>query len=138
MRWGRNVVSVAPTAIVYGGATTRAFQVDFNQSGISSEAQAVVGDSGGAVFLKRSGQWQLVGVMFLIGAYTGQPYQSTVVFGQYTLSADVAFYRAQLESIMHPSPQIPALPWPALGLGAAGLVAVAHTALRRRARRERP
>lgn len=138
MRWGRNRVAVGSVDESFGGTTTRAFQVNFDQSGINYEAQAVPGDSGGAVFVKRGGQWQLLGVMFAILIYPGQPYYSTVVFGQGTLSADVSFYRSQILSLMNPPPEIPALPWAALALAAAVIAATAFGPLRRGARARAP
>lgn len=132
VRWGRNLVTDVAMDVQIGSTMTRAFQVDFDESGVTDEAQAVIGDSGGAAFLKRGSQWELVGVLFAIEIFAGQPYTSTVVFGQGTLSVDVAHYRAQIEAIMNPPPQIPALPWPALALAAAALAVAASRKLRPR------
>lgn len=127
IRWGRNVVDAVALDVPLGG-TTRAFEVEFSQSGISHEAQAVVGDSGGAAFLKRGSQWELVGVLFAILIYQNQP--QAAVFGNQTLSVDVAHYAAQIQSIIVP-PQVPALPWPAFALAALALAAAARRALSR-------
>lgn len=128
-RWGKNVVTQVGVDSAMSGMVTRAFQTEFDQSGITNEAQGVSGDSGGGVFIKRSGQWELVGVMFTILVFDGQPWESTAVFGTATLSVDVAHYRSQILAIMNPPPQIPALPLPALWLGAAALLGCARVAL---------
>ncbi len=131
IRWGRNDVFAVGIDVPIWPTTTRSFQVDFDQSGISHEAQAVPGDSGGAVFLKRGSpsQWELVGVMFATLVYTNQP-ADTAVFGDGTLSVDVAHYHAQIQSIIT-APLIPALPWPTLALGALLLAAAARRTLSR-------
>ena len=91
------------------------------------------GDSGGAVFLKRGSQWELVGMMFAITIYDGQPYFTTAVFGQSTYLADIAWYKPQIESIIA-APEIPLLPAPLYALCAAALAVVAGAALKRRPR----
>jgi hypothetical protein len=128
IRWGRNVVDAVALDVPLGGTTSRAFQVEFTQSGISHEAQAVTGDSGGAAFLKRGSQWQLVGVLFAILVYSSQP--QAAVFGNQTLSVDVAHYAAQIQSIIVP-PQVPTLPWPAFAVAALALAAAARRSLTR-------
>jgi hypothetical protein len=136
MRWGRNLVEVVDGDIVATGWTTRYFQVDFDQSGVTYEAQGVPGDSGGAVFLKRGSQWELVGVMFVITIYDQQPYFSTAAFGQSTFAADIAWYRSQIDAILA-APEIPALPWPLLLAAGAALAGCARIAGLRRARARR-
>jgi len=81
------------------------------------------------VFLKRGSQWELAGVMFAMLQFSNQP-SSTAVYGDATLTADVAHYRAQIESIIT-APQIPALPWPAFAAGCLVLAAAARRALSR-------
>jgi len=98
-RWGSNqadgVVTVNSTSMI---------QTTFDQSGISNEAQAAVGDSGGGVFvLMNNGSYQLAGIMDLVAKYSGQP-DNTAVFGNVTYSIDVASYRsAILNSVPEPS-----------------------------------
>jgi len=132
-RWGRNLVSAVGEDVDDGNGLTRGFHVLFDQSGVTYEAQAVPGDSGGAVFLKRNGQWQLVGVMFAVGVYPGQDYYSEVVFGQSTYITDISYYRPQLDAILS-APQIPALPWTAAVLAALLLAATGGAALSLRTR----
>jgi hypothetical protein len=107
-RWGRNIVTATDLDIVLAGSTTRSFGVTFDLvDGVSDEAQAVPGDSGGAVFIKRSGQWQLAGTLFATSDFENQP-GSTAVFGQATYAAEVAFYRDEILAVIGPPP-VPAL-----------------------------
>ena len=112
VRWGNNVVTSVGEDVDYGSWRTRGFHVLFDQSGVQYEAQAVPGDSGGAMFLKRNGQWQLAGVMFAVSVYPGQNYYSSAVFGQATYGVDISYYRPQLDAILN-APSVPALPWTA-------------------------
>lgn len=129
LRWGRNVVTAVDLDIPMPGTETRAFQVDFDQSGIGYEAQAVPGDSGGAVFLKRGSQWELAGVLFTILVYQGQP-SDTAMYGDGTLSVDVWQYRDQIEDVIL-APEVPALPGAAFALGLLLIAEVARKALGR-------
>jgi hypothetical protein len=133
-RWGRNAISMAGFDVSFAGLETRSFETVFDQSGGQpEEAQAVVGDSGGGVFVKRGSQWQLAGILFAINIFEGQP-NSTAVFGDRTYSVDLSYYRGQIIGIMNPN--VPALPWPGFALAAGVLAGVARAALsaRRRAR----
>ena len=112
VRWGRNVVTSVGLDVVYGSWNTRGFLVHFDQSGVTYEAQAVPGDSGGAVFVKRNNQWELAGVMFAVSIFSGQDYNSRAVFGQSTYITDLSYYRSQIDPIIA-APQVPALPWSA-------------------------
>lgn len=131
LRWGRNLVTGVGNDI----NNTRAIEVAFDQVGGSTdEFQAVNGDSGGGCFLKRSGTWELVGVLFartLVPDPNGpddpppaQP-SSTAAYTNLSILADVAFYRSEIEANTPPLDEVPALP----PLGAAALLAlVAWTA----------
>jgi len=91
------------------------------------ESQAVPGDSGGAVFIKRSGTWELAGILFSRFLYTDQP-SETAVFGNQSAAADVSFYREQILAAMNP--EIPALPLPAAFVLVGALATSARRALR--------
>jgi hypothetical protein len=124
-RWGTNAVSVEIIPV----PDTTNFQMVFNQTGgTPDEAQAVTGDSGGACFAERGGNWELVGVMFAMLVFSdgpgGNPDQpaNTAVFGNGTVVADVFFYRTQIESLTPPIGAVPALP--PLAVGALALLLV--------------
>ena len=69
------------------------------------EAHATLGDSGGGVFYKNDGQWELAGVMFAVSVADGQP-DDTAVFGNATFFADMATYREQIEKVVFPQPDV--------------------------------
>ena len=73
IRWGTNQVSelgLDPTD------TTQAIVLDFTKPGepgaTANEGQAVLGDSGGAVFAKSGSAWELAGVLFGAAQFEGQ------------------------------------------------------------------
>jgi len=105
-RWGQNIVSATDLDIMVAGSPTRSFEVVFDLSGgVADEAQAVPGDSGGAVFIKRGGQWQLAGILFAVDLIENQP-NGIAIFGQATQSVDVAFYRNEILAVIAP-PAVP-------------------------------
>lgn len=132
-RWGENTVSGTSTISYEVSGTTqtvRSLVTDFDN--VSGEAQAAVGDSGGGVFtLNNNGTgnpnddfWELAGIMVTIGSpYADQPGE-TAIFGDYTFSADISYYKNQI---------LAAVPEPG-SLGLAGL-GVLLTLAARRARR---
>ena len=99
---------------------------------VADESVVVSGDSGGAVFLKRSGQWELVGVLFARLVFTGQiDGGDKAVFGNVTEVADVAFYRSQIEAATAPISEIPALPVPSAAVLGGALLLLGARAARR-------
>ncbi len=84
-RWGLNVIDNAFKSVNiidgYFMVTTTSFRVTFDADAGPDEAQAVIGDSGGAVFYKSGGTWELVGMMFNVGTEAGQPWPNVVVYG---------------------------------------------------------
>lgn len=124
-RWGSNTIDNAfkNVDIVYApySATTRSFRVTFDDGASADEAQAAIGDSGGAVFYKEGSTWQLAGMMHNINLLGGQPWPSTVVYGDQTWSANLTYgtYHDQLAAAI-PEPATVAL-W--LLAGAAAVVA---------------
>ena len=107
--------------------STKSFLVTFDESGgVLYESQAVPGDSGGAVFIKRSDAWELAGILFSRLLYGDQP-SATAVFGNQSAAADVSFYREQILAAMNP--EIPALPLPAVFVLAGAVGASARRAL---------
>jgi hypothetical protein len=117
LRWGTNNVSGTGSWIFFDNRDVLTMQTTFQFADGTSEAQAVVGDSGGPVFVKNGGQWQLAGIMVTVDAYSGQPNPGlTAVFGNQTYMADLSFYRDQI---------VTAVPEP----GAATLAGVALAAV---------
>ena len=125
MRWGTNTITNANfwvTVNVGENRDVRSFATTFDALlGLGpDEAQAVLGDSGGAVFQKNGSSWELSGVMFTVAGYSGQPDPATTpVFGNLTLSADLSYYAPQILSII-PEPSTYAL----LALAATGFGAI--------------
>lgn len=128
MRWGTNTVAGLPFEIFYEplNTYTMAFATNFTEPGptqTAHEAQAAVGDSGGATFALNGTQWELAGIMFLIGTYMDQP-GATALYGNETYSVDLSSYRDQILDVM-------AMPEPSRGLWP-GAAVVAMLARRRR------
>jgi len=80
-----------------------------SRTGLPNEFQAVSGDSGSAIFHKRNGQWELIGIVNGIhstydnqpGPFSNPPSLSTAVYGNYTLFADLSYYRNEILSIIN-------------------------------------
>ena len=102
MRWGTNLVGSAPANVTIGSTVTRAFWTEFTQSPppqvTAHEAQAAVGDSGGGLFVKNGGTWQLGGVLFAIAPFEGQP-ASSAFYGNLTYAVDLSFYRSAILAV---------------------------------------
>jgi hypothetical protein len=128
MRWGTNTVSTDDLWVTVQVETTlrdvRSFATMFDIIAGSDEAQAVRGDSGGAVFFKRGSAWELGGMMFTVKGFSGQPnVAETPVDGNETFSADLSYYEPQIMSLV-PEPSTYALL--ALSVTAFGLVIIRH------------
>lgn len=124
MRWGTNTVSTEDLWVTVQAETTlrdvRSFATMFDIIAGSDEAQAVRGDSGGAVFFKRGSAWELGGMIFTVKGFSGQPnVAETPVDGNETFSADLSYYEPQIMSLV-PEPSTYALL--ALSAAAFGLV----------------
>ena len=128
MRWGVNALTRAGIDVLIGGHWTRAFAVGFDETGGPDEGQIVTGDSGGVAFLKRGGQWELVGIHFAIAPYAGQP-SNTLAFGNRGYSVDVFHYRQEIEALLGPAVEVPLAAPPAFLIGFGVLLAVARRAL---------
>jgi hypothetical protein len=71
-RWGTNKVTAAWPGFPFD---TKAFYTTFDKNGggrTTYEAHASEGDSGGAVFSKETGDWELAGLMFFVNELPGQ------------------------------------------------------------------
>jgi len=97
-RWGTNRVAAVGIDVPRPGMSTRVFATLFS-AGARQEAQAALGDSGGAGFVRRRGSWLLAGIMVSVVAFPGQPPQ-TAVDGNATHLADLSHYRAEILAIV--------------------------------------
>lgn len=102
LRWGTNNVTQFSPGITTlnaddGFGITTVFRTTFNNN--PNEAQAAPGDSGGGVFWKVGGEWQLGGIILFTTDADGQP-ANTSVFGNETYAANLASYRAEIASIV--------------------------------------
>lgn len=132
LRWGTNTVSGTGQWIFFDGRDVLTMATTFNFADGTSEAQAVVGDSGGPVFVKNGGLWELAGIMVTVAAFSGQPSPGlTAVFGNLTYMADLSFYREQIVAVV-PEPSAATLAGVALAACAAWAV------VRRRGERQSP
>ena len=110
MRWGTNSITSKDFWVNDGIGDIYSFDTTFTAFGSpSDEAQAAYGDSGGAVFRKNGSSWELNGLMFSVGGYSGQPDPgANSIYGNVTYSADISAYGAQIMSII-PEPSVSAL-----------------------------
>lgn len=106
LRWGTN--NVHERDYVSGGTTY--FTTDFEAA--AGEAAGSLGDSGGAVFIKKGGTWELAGIMLAVGVledgvyknnFTGQPGSTSVASitdqpnnKSVTFSAQISTYEAAI------------------------------------------
>jgi len=94
-RWGSNRIEEAAQNYTTTYTNTRGFSTSFDPFDTRHEAQAVNGDSGGAVFIKRRGKFELAGVIFSIAKFPNQPEDSSL-YGNRSYAADLSHYRKQL------------------------------------------
>jgi hypothetical protein len=81
---------------------SRAFWTEFTQTSppqdSAHEAQAAEGDSGGGLFVKNDGSWELGGILFAITNFGGQPANSAF-YGNLTYAVDLSFYRSAILAV---------------------------------------
>ncbi len=98
-RWGTNRIVSSHQILVQEDWTTHSLTFVFdppNSPGVTPhEAQAAVGDSGGAVFVKRDGAWLLAGMMTSVSARSLSPHE-TSAYGDTTYAADISSYRSEI------------------------------------------
>lgn len=148
MRWGTNTLSSSDLWITVpdwsnNPVDVKSVATTFDDLfGPGDEAQAVFGDSGGAVFTKNGSAWELGGVMIAVGGYSGQPTAGeTPVYGNLTYSADISSYASQIMSIIPEPSTYALLVFSMLGVGVyaarrrrSGLTASSRSATRPRGR----
>lgn len=98
-RWGTNRIASNHTVLVQQDWSTHALSFVFDpphsESTTRYEAQAAMGDSGGAVFVQRDGEWLLVGMMTSIAA-NGALADQITTYGDTTFAADISYYRSEI------------------------------------------
>ena len=103
MRWGTNVID--DNDWVLDGYDFFALGTTFDPGVSNNEAQVVVGDSGGAVFVKQAGEWSLAGIIIATGVFPDQPgVAGTAVYGNASYFADLSYYRPQIMALAVPEP----------------------------------
>lgn len=108
-RWGQNRLNDNDQVINYGRGDVITLLTDFDSSGGSgNEAQGVAGDSGGAVFYKKKGDWELTGVMLAVGQpstwFNSPNPVFNSLFENVTYSADLSSYATQITPLVNPTP----------------------------------
>ena len=100
-RWGVNDIAAVNQNLSIGFGNVRTFFTTFDDGAYLHEAQAVSGDSGGAVLRHNGLSWELAGVMLAVATYDNQPGgANTAVVGNLTYAADLGFYRNQILAII--------------------------------------
>ncbi len=98
-RWGTNRIVSNDAVLIQQNRSTHAVTFVFDPPNSEEttlhEASAAVGDSGGAVFVERDGEWLLVGMMTSVSANIATPGHSTA-YGDTTFAADISFYRSEI------------------------------------------
>ncbi|MDR1190952.1 MAG: trypsin-like serine protease [Verrucomicrobiales bacterium] len=94
---------------------------------LENKAQAFIGDSGGAGFVKVGDEWQLAGIMLEVGSIPYGPSDEYSTDTAFTMLADLTQYADQINNIIIPEPST----WALLVTGA-GLVLSLSAARRRK------
>jgi autotransporter-associated beta strand protein len=92
--WGDNQFAGLYTEPTWADGPTQWFYTVFDANGVANEYQAADGDSGGGVFVKNSGYWQLAGINDAVGSQI--PSGNAAVFGDYSFAANLSYYRSQI------------------------------------------
>ena len=105
MRWGTNRLDAGREEISVRGIRTRILSMRFSPPELEEstplEGQAVHGDSGGALVIRRDGRFVLAGIIIVRADYPGQP-PDTALYGNRTYAADLSVYRGQLIALTRP------------------------------------
>ena len=108
IRWGLNQITA--TTVVNN---TTGFYTSFNDPRFApggptaaggNEAQASIGDSGGAVFFKNGTSWMLDGMMIANDLYPNKPDSFSAAFGEPSYMADLTAYRSTIMRVITPLP----------------------------------
>ncbi|MEE8475125.1 MAG: hypothetical protein V3T01_07235 [Myxococcota bacterium] len=101
IRWATNQIT---SLLFFSESNTESFATIFD-AGLPTphEGQVANGDSGGAVFVKNAGIWELAGIIHSRDLDASQPFNSAVYTNQ-SFSADLSYpdYRNQIVPVVHP------------------------------------
>jgi hypothetical protein len=100
-RWGTNRINAGRSILVQDNMSTHAITFVFDRPSSANttryEAQAALGDSGGAVFVRRDDEWLLVGMMTSVSSIQSTSGDATAsTYGDTTFAADISFYRNEI------------------------------------------
>jgi len=105
LRWGTNRLDAQPDEITLRGVTSKVLAMTFDPldapDATPHEAQAVKGDSGGAVFVREQGRFVLAGIIIVRSQHAGPP-EGAALFGDRTYAVDLSAYRDQLVALTRP------------------------------------
>ncbi|MFQ5415568.1 MAG: hypothetical protein ACE5FL_00825 [Myxococcota bacterium] len=94
VRWGTNIVE---GEYPYASLGTYNIYTTFDPPpDTSDESQGANGDSGGAVFAVDEGVWELAGIMLYVANYPGQFGNTSSLYANDTISADLSYYRQEI------------------------------------------
>ncbi len=83
----------------FDGNSNNSIKGPAGTAALDFESQAVVNDSGGGLFWKNHGVWELVGTALAVEGYKDQPSETRIsMFGNLTFYADLSVYLDQIET----------------------------------------
>ena len=97
-RWGTNRIAAGGDAVV---GNSPVMVTSFSQYNGLFTAQATVGDSGGGMFDKVGGHWQLTGLMDAIQPLSVNQPSNVVLYGEQTYTIDLTLYQSQINAIVN-------------------------------------
>jgi hypothetical protein len=101
--WATNRIQALEPDLVVQGITTESFATQFDRNlPTPHEAQVANGDSGGAVFIKNAGSWELAGILHSREEFESQV-ANAAIYSNRGFAADLSFYRDQIVPIVYPT-----------------------------------
>ncbi len=99
LRWGTNRVAIVGLDVRVAESATPGFAMRFDTRETHHEAQAALGDSGGAIFIPREGRFELAGVLIATNSFPGQP-PATALYGNLSTAADLSAFSDSLAALL--------------------------------------